>query len=86
MFASGIGNTGFAAVVIDDDDEIGCFGAAVGLAGSFFTVLSVVLIFEEVVPDDACEARGDLLLFPNDWAATGTLVVDDPPKAALLFI
>jgi hypothetical protein len=39
LFASGIGNTGFAAVVIDDDDEIGCFGAAVGLAGSFFTVL-----------------------------------------------
>lgn len=83
----------FAAVVVidDDDDEIGCFGTVVGfgtvagLTGGFFTVFSIVRIFEEVVPDDdCCEATsGDLLVFPNDWAATGTLAVvdDDPPKA-----
>lgn len=106
MFASGTGNTGFAAEVINDDaifaavvviDDVGCFGAVagfgtvVGLTGSFFTVFSVVLIFEEVVPDDACceATSGDLLFFPNDWAATGTLVEidDDPPKTgARLFI
>ena len=77
--AGGGGNEGFVGAV-GMDDEVGIFGAVVGLAESFFDVFSI-FVFEET-PPGACEATGGF--FPKAWVVTAALLLD-PPKVAFLF-